>query len=126
MCASGIGAETPTSEATITPLLCLLSQSNIVANKDVSDDNSEMDAIHFQTEVGSDNTIRVPEGVRLPPGLLEVTVVPSVKPADVSDDLAATRAWLLDVAAEAESDPTPLPVDLAENHDHYAHGKPRE
>jgi len=85
-----------------------------------------MDAIHFQTEGGSDNTIRVPEGVRLPAGLLEVTIVPCAKPADLSGDLAATRAWLLDVAAEAERDPTPLPADLAENHDYYAHGKPRE
>jgi len=85
-----------------------------------------MDAIHFQTEAGSDNTIRVPEGIRLPSGRLEVTVVPCAKPADISDDLAATRAWLLDVAAEAQRDPTPLPADLAENHDHYAHGKPRE
>jgi hypothetical protein len=41
-------------------------------------------------------------------------------------DLTGTRAWLLDVAAEAQRDPTPLPADLAANHDHYAHGKPRE
>ncbi len=42
----------------------------------------------------------------------------------VADPLAATRAWLLAVAAEAEANAPPLPSDLAENHDHYAHGKP--
>ena len=90
-----------------------------------------MDAIHFQTEGGSDNTIRVPDGIRLPAGPLDVTIVPCENPADLcshpdTTDLATTRAWLLDVAAQAERDPTPLPPDLAENHDYYAHGKPRE
>ncbi len=34
-------------------------------------------------------------------------------------------AWLLSMAEMAERDPTPMPSDLAENHDHYAHGGPK-
>ncbi len=43
------------------------------------------------------------------------------------DAMAPTRAWLLASAREAEADPEArlLPADLAEQHDHYAHGKPR-
>lgn len=43
------------------------------------------------------------------------------------DHMATTRAWLLALAREAEADPEVqnLPADLAEQHDHYAHGKPR-
>ncbi len=85
-----------------------------------------MDAIHFEGEVVSDNTIRVPEGITLPPGPAKVTVTPCAPAPRDTDDVASTRAWLLRLAAEAERDPTPLPVDLAANHDHYAHGKPRE
>ena len=50
-----------------------------------------MDAIHFQAEGGSDDPIRVPDGIRLPAGPLEVTVVPCAKPADLACDLATTR-----------------------------------
>ena len=83
-----------------------------------------MDAIHFTTESAGDNLIRVPEGITLPQGQVQVTVVPcssSEAPArrDVWD-------WLLEMAAEAEKLPTELPQDMAENHDFYAHGKPRE
>ena len=43
------------------------------------------------------------------------------------DRMASTREWLLALAREAESEPEArtLPADLAEQHDHYAHGKPR-
>jgi len=43
-----------------------------------------------------------------------------------SDPIAGTRALLLAWARKAEETAPPLPSDLAENHDHYAHGKPRE
>lgn len=44
----------------------------------------------------------------------------------VADDPAArTRGWMLSLAREAEAQAPPLPRDLAEHHDHYAHGKPR-
>jgi len=39
----------------------------------------------------------------------------------VSDEIAALREVLLRHAGKG----TNLPPDLAENHDHYAHGKPK-
>jgi len=53
---------------------------------------------------------------------------PLLRPLPNHDDsMASTRAWLLAAAREAEADPEAhsLPGDLAEQHDHYAHGKPR-
>lgn len=53
---------------------------------------------------------------------------PSIPTRPIHDDpMASTRAWLLAAAREAEADPEArlLPADLAEHHDHYAHGKPR-
>jgi hypothetical protein len=53
---------------------------------------------------------------------------PLLCPLPIHDDpMASTRAWLLATAREAEADPDAhsLPADLAEQHDHYAHGKPR-
>jgi hypothetical protein len=41
------------------------------------------------------------------------------------DPMAATRAWMLAIAEEAWADAPDLPSDMAENHDHYAHGKPK-
>ncbi len=43
-----------------------------------------------------------------------------------SDPIVGTRTMLLAWARKAEVTAPPLPADLAENHDHYAHGKPRE
>jgi hypothetical protein len=43
-----------------------------------------------------------------------------------SDPIAGTRALLLAWARKAEETAPPLPSDLAENRNHYAHGKPRE
>jgi hypothetical protein len=43
-----------------------------------------------------------------------------------ADPIAGTRAMLLAWARKAEGIAPPLPSDLAENHDHYAHGKPSE
>jgi hypothetical protein len=40
--------------------------------------------------------------------------------------LDGTRAMLLAWAKKAEAIAPDLPSDLAENHDHYAHGSPRE
>jgi len=95
-----------------------------------------MDAIHFQAEVGSDNTIQVPEGVTLPAGLAEVTVMPVTNVGDSlpsgelplvkREDYATTWEWLYAVGRQAETWDTDLPSDMAENHDFYAHGKPKE
>jgi hypothetical protein len=89
-----------------------------------------MDTIKFHVVVNEDQVIRPPAGVCLPQGELEVTVrslpVPQASPSseDNSDPLAATRSWLLDIATEVERAAPGLPADLAERHDHYAHGKP--
>ena len=41
-------------------------------------------------------------------------------------DVTRTRDWLLAMAAKARTiDAPPLPDDLAENHDHYAHAAPK-
>lgn len=85
-----------------------------------------MDTIYFKADVGEDRIIRVPEGVSLPTGPADIAVTPKTQAERATADIAATRAWLLKMAGEAEADATPLPTDLAENHDFYAHGKPRE
>jgi hypothetical protein len=53
---------------------------------------------------------------------------PLLRPSSIPDDpMASTPAWLIAAAREVEADPEArtLPTDLAEQHDHYAHGKPR-
>jgi hypothetical protein len=47
-------------------------------------------------------------------------------PQPAEDHFATTRKWLLELVAEAEQIDHDLPVDLAENHDHYLHGSPRK
>lgn len=84
-----------------------------------------MAPIRFTTTVDENQVIRLPASVRLPAGLVEVTVraLPQIEAANGGPG-ATTRDWLLALAAEAESDCPALPADLAERHDHYAHGKP--
>ncbi|MGC8641877.1 MAG: hypothetical protein ACP5XB_18580 [Isosphaeraceae bacterium] len=89
-----------------------------------------MNEVRFQTTVGDDRMIHLPEGIDLPPGQIEVTVRsgPAATAAEpVPDAMASTRAWMLELAGEAERalSSLDLPADLAEHHDHYAHGKPR-
>jgi hypothetical protein len=81
-----------------------------------------MEAIHFQTQVDSDNIIRVPEGITLPPGPLTVTIVPCTAPN--KDKIPGTWQWLQAMAKEAERINPDLPTDMAANHDYYAHGTP--
>ena len=81
-------------------------------------------SITFETEMGNDQVIRPPAGVVLPAGKLLVTVQ-AVETAHESDPLAKTRDWLLKLAREAEELAPNLPSDMAENHDYYAHGKPK-
>jgi hypothetical protein len=84
-----------------------------------------MDPIRFNAVVGSDKVIRPPAGVTLPEGAIEVTVRPvPAPPAPDGDPGTATREWLLRLAADVERAAPQLPADLAEHHDHYAHGKP--
>ncbi len=65
--------------------------------------------------------------VPLPDGT-KVRVVPIERPetATASEDadvISVTSQMLLAWARKAEQTAPPLPSDLAENHDHYAHGK---
>jgi hypothetical protein len=83
-----------------------------------------MDAIRFQTTVGDDHLIRVPQEV--PVGPVEVTIAPCAA-SDVEPIQGTTlREKLLAWAAHMEKLNPELPPDLAANHDFYAHGKPRE
>lgn len=69
-----------------------------------------------------DGDHRPPEGavVRVEP------IAPEERPDQGgADGMAATRSWLLALASEARAIEPRLPSDLAEHHDHYAHGKPR-
>jgi hypothetical protein len=84
-----------------------------------------MDTIHFTAIVDQDQVIRPPSGVTLPEGALEVMVRPVAPPSTPQTDiLATTRNWLFSLAKEAEKQAPALPNDMAERHDHYAHGKP--
>ena len=67
----------------------------------------------------------------LPPEGTKVRVQPierpeALDPHQAADPVAGTRALLLAWARKVEAIAPDLPSDLAENHDHYAHGKPRE
>ncbi|MFN0056494.1 MAG: hypothetical protein ACKV0T_30470 [Planctomycetales bacterium] len=84
-----------------------------------------MSAIQFEAVVGSDQVIRPPEGIILPVGRIEVSVRTRPGEVPIPDPLAPTRSWLFELAAEAEAAQPQLPADMAENHDHYAHGAPR-
>ncbi|MCI0683174.1 MAG: hypothetical protein L0Y71_13820 [Gemmataceae bacterium] len=85
-----------------------------------------METIEFNAVVDQDQVIRPPVGVRLPRGEVEVRVRPRPPaPASSTEALAPTRDWLLALATDAEQAAPDLPRDMAENHDHYAHGKPR-
>lgn len=84
-----------------------------------------MKSIRFETVVGTDKVIRPPAEVCLPEGTVEVTVRPSRRTAPTDTDSAMSpRAWLLEYANEAEQLSPNLPCDMAERHDHYAHGAP--
>jgi hypothetical protein len=75
--------------------------------------------------IDEERVIRAPNGINLPKGSVEVTVRTMNSEGTTNvDPGAATRDWLLAFAEEAEQAAPNLPPDLAEHHDHYAHGKP--
>jgi hypothetical protein len=84
-----------------------------------------MSTIQFNAVVGPDGLIRPPAGTILPVGNVEVVVRAENARMPVADSPALTYDWLLALAQDAEAAAPDLPSDLAENHDHYAHGKPR-
>jgi hypothetical protein len=84
-----------------------------------------MDPIRFNAVVGPDQVIRPPGGVALPQGEIEVVIRPlGGATGSEAASLANTRSWLLELARDAERAAPDLPSDMAEHHDHYAHGKP--
>ena len=84
-----------------------------------------METVTFRTVVTQERIIRAPENVSIPQGEIEVTVRALITArVPEADPLASTRSWLLDLAAEVERAAPVLPADLAEHHNHYAHGKP--
>ncbi|HUE70766.1 MAG TPA: hypothetical protein VMP01_07730 [Pirellulaceae bacterium] len=86
-----------------------------------------MDTIRFQTTVGPDQLIHIPQGIVLPPGPVEVTIVACMPAAEPPKGTSGKlRSFLLELAEDAERQNPELPTDMAEHHDFYAHGKPRE
>jgi hypothetical protein len=81
-----------------------------------------MRQIKFNTVIGKDQVIRPPEGVELSPGEAEVVVFQD-HPRDGSKDGNSFLDRLANAAKESGIEE--LPSDLAENHDHYAHGAPK-
>ena len=57
-----------------------------------------------------------------PPGRLPDGVVVEVRPLDEATPIPSLYERLKDVIGIAEG----LPPDMAENHDHYIHGSPRQ
>jgi hypothetical protein len=86
-----------------------------------------MKAVKFHTIVGQDQIIRLPEGVLVTPGAVEVIVLqPDGAPRSSEPNQRGPTATLplaqrLARIAE-ELGIQGLPSDLAENHDHYVHG----
>lgn len=64
----------------------------------------------------------MPDDVALPEGAEVVLLLPEVPPA-----LETPAVWerLAELGRWAETQPSELPVDLAQNHDHYLHGRPK-
>jgi hypothetical protein len=65
----------------------------------------------------------LPDDVALPEGAEVVVVMPGGEP--VTATAPGVWARLADLGRWAETQPSDLPPDLAENHDHYLHGQPK-
>lgn len=95
--------------------------------------NIDSKEVCFVAIVDKDGIIRPPAGVIIPPGQVEVVVrstlvasLPASQPSSEEEDIASLRTFLLGMAAEAEAIDDELPDDMAENHNHYAHGAPKK
>ena len=82
-----------------------------------------MKATRFSVEIGQDNVIHIPQGTEVSPGRAEVVVIQDEKAASQAPGKGSLAARLAGVAKELGV--SGLPSDLAENHDHYAHGSPK-
>lgn len=83
-----------------------------------------MGSVQFTTIIGPDGVIRPPAGMELPAGTVEVTVRQGSFETS-GDNSTPTHDWLIALAREVEQAAPNLPADMAERHDHYAHGKPK-
>src|SRR5947209_7816085 len=83
-----------------------------------------METVTFRARLGDDGVIRIPVGLKAPSGPVKVTVTPITE----EEVAAAAKELVQRMAKFAEEHHVPgsLPSDLAENHDHYLHGMPRE
>lgn len=84
--------------------------------------------ITFTATVGQDGIIRLPEGIRPPPGEVRVTLTALAMETAESQKPERTAMDVVRGLAEFASKhhvPGSLPTDLAENHDHYLHGLPK-
>jgi hypothetical protein len=70
--------------------------------------------------------IDLPQGTQVVVNLIPQPSDEKVAEDEVEARVARTRTFLLKWANRAESAAPSLPSDLAEHHDHYAHGKPKE
>lgn len=83
------------------------------------------EVIEFDTQIGEDGVIRVPEGLAIPQGPVEV-VLTFRKPTTTTPSINGSAfAYMIEIAEEARRLNPDLPPDMAENHDHYAHGAPK-
>lgn len=64
----------------------------------------------------------LPADIALPEGAEVVVVVPEEGPAKTA---AGVWTKLAELGRWAENQPSDLPPDLAQNHDHYLHGHPK-
>ena len=91
-----------------------------------------MTTVHFQGRIDENGVIHVPGGVNLPPGPVEVILKPVIQsptPGDKSpavEERSEGKNLFQQLAELAQGeDWSDAPTDLAENHDHYAHGAPK-
>ncbi len=82
--------------------------------------------IEFETQLGKDELIRVPEGLEVPPGLYRVTISSLAPKTPMEPTNKRPFEYMIEIAEEARRLNPDLPCDMAENHDHYAHGAPKK
>jgi hypothetical protein len=81
-----------------------------------------MAAVHFRALIEEDRIIRVPPGITLAPGEAEVILLQPDRVATPDAPPPPSRLAQRLAALADQLGISGLPTDLAENHDHYAHG----